>query len=109
MFAYIAVEAQRLVVASFAHALQLQEVNGKNRCVMKIAPHPFPNRNDFRIVCDSSQPDYFAHGVLCSCQKSGIPNSDFPMNSRRTSPVGAMTAPACASLNGRSMIKCFEN
>ena len=31
------------------------------------------------------------------------------MNSRSTSPVGAMTAPAWASRNSRSMLVCFEN
>ena len=31
------------------------------------------------------------------------------MNSRRTSPVGAMTAPACASRNSRSIFRCLEN
>ena len=31
------------------------------------------------------------------------------MNSRRTSPVGAITAPAWASRNSRSMTMCFEN
>src|SRR6266566_3197032 len=31
------------------------------------------------------------------------------MNSRSTSPVGAITAPACASRNRRSMLICFEN
>src|SRR5437764_3566063 len=31
------------------------------RFLVKIAPHPLPNRNHFRIVCDSSHPDCFAH------------------------------------------------
>ena len=31
------------------------------------------------------------------------------MNSRKTSPVGAMTAPAWASRKRRSMPVCFEN
>src|ERR1700704_4894796 len=37
MFAQVAVKAQRLVVASFAHALLLQEVNGKNRRVSAVS------------------------------------------------------------------------
>src|SRR5947209_3366652 len=31
------------------------------RFLVKIAPHSLPNRNHFRIVCNSSQPDCFAH------------------------------------------------
>src|SRR3954453_17175420 len=106
-------------------ALKEYNLNGKMRLLVEIAPHSLPNRNHFRMVCDSAYPDCLAHrchGSLSpvfdktlsvfpsvSSQKSGIPNSDFPMNSRRTSPVGAMTAPACASRNWRSMFKGFEN
>src|SRR5256885_16244313 len=31
------------------------------RFIVKVAPHPFPNRNHFRIVGDSSHPYCFAH------------------------------------------------
>src|SRR5437016_12549428 len=96
------------------------------RFLVKIAPDPLPNRNHLRIVCNSSQPDCFAHyastvpvkefdkntfSVFAGAwsQKSGIPNSDFPMNSRKTSPVGAMKAPACASRKRHTMLKCFDN
>src|SRR5258707_10605501 len=37
MLTYVAVKAQGLVVASFAHALLLQKVNGKNRCVSAVS------------------------------------------------------------------------
>src|SRR5258707_357770 len=37
MLAYVAVKAQRLVFASFAHALLLQEVNRKNRSVSAVS------------------------------------------------------------------------
>src|SRR5215472_14690975 len=37
MFAHIAVEAQRAVVSALTHALLLQKVNGKNRCVSAVA------------------------------------------------------------------------
>src|SRR5882757_8460237 len=37
MFAYVAVEAQRPVVASLAQALLLQKVDGKNRCVPAVS------------------------------------------------------------------------
>src|SRR6266700_2708565 len=37
MFSYVAVEAQRAVVPALAHALLLQKVNGKNRCVSAVS------------------------------------------------------------------------
>src|SRR5215469_11817352 len=37
-----------------------------------------------------------------------MPRTAFPMNSRSTSPVGAITAPAWASRNNRSTFICFE-
>src|SRR5206468_4190643 len=37
MFAYVAIEAQRLVVLSLAHALLLQKVNRKNRGVSAVS------------------------------------------------------------------------
>src|SRR5215469_8016614 len=37
VFAYVAVEAQRTVVASLAHVLLLEEMNRKNRCVPAVA------------------------------------------------------------------------
>src|SRR5258706_6953059 len=37
MLTYVAVKAQGLVVASFAHALLLQKVNGKNRSVSAVS------------------------------------------------------------------------
>src|SRR6266550_3188789 len=37
VFAQVAVKAQRLVVASFVHALLLQEINGKNRRVSAVS------------------------------------------------------------------------
>src|SRR5260370_6907289 len=36
MFSYVAVEAQRAVVPALAHAVLLQKVNGKNRCVSAV-------------------------------------------------------------------------
>ncbi len=42
-------------------ALKQNDLNGQMRFVVKVAPHPLPNRNHFRIVCNSSHPDCFAH------------------------------------------------
>src|SRR5207253_2386548 len=42
-------------------ALKEYDLNGKMRFLVKIAPHPLPNRNYFRIICNSSHPDCFAH------------------------------------------------
>src|SRR6266404_6481617 len=39
------------------------------RFLVKVAPHPLPNRYYFRIVCNSSQPDCFAHRLHASCQR----------------------------------------
>ena len=42
-------------------ALKQYDLNGKMRFLVKIAPHPFPNRDHFRIVCNRAEPDCFAH------------------------------------------------
>src|SRR5262249_46591562 len=82
------------------------------RLRMEVAPHAFPDRHHFRIVGDGSNPDRLAHDHLLARlrdQNSGIPSTARAMNSRRTSPVGAMMAPAWASRNSRSMPVFLEN
>ena len=41
--------------------LKENDLNGQVRFFVKVTPHPFPNRNHFRIVGYSSQPDCLAH------------------------------------------------
>src|SRR4051794_30712547 len=43
--------------------LKQDDLDRKMRFLVEIAPHPLPNGNYFRMVCDSSQPDCFAHNL----------------------------------------------
>src|SRR5271168_3969295 len=46
--------------------------------------------------------------AMVGCQNNGIPRTALAMKSRNTSTVAAITAPAWASRNSRSMPVCFE-
>src|ERR1700731_3079014 len=111
-------------------ALKQHDPNGEARFLVKVTSHALPDTHHLRIICDGTYPDRPAHASPVTlnilmrsialaprcqtaqpsrAQNSGIPKMALPMNSRRTSPVGAITAPACASRNSRSMAKCLEN
>src|SRR5262249_4900841 len=91
-------------------SLEQYDFNREPRLFLKVSAHAFPDCDDLRVVRDGAKPDGSkSHRVSPGQVKRGIPSSDLPMNSRSTSFVGAITAPACASLKKRSMPACRVN
>ena len=90
------VNARRGIIGSGEQCAYLRLVTLKQydlyrevRIFMEVASHAFPYCDHLRIVRDRTYPDRLAHN-----QNRGIPRIAFAINSRRTSPVGAITAPA---------------
>src|SRR5215472_2915865 len=88
-------------------ALEQDDLDRKIALLVKVAPHAFPDGDHLGVIGNGPHPDRPAHDHPPG-QKSGMPRIALPMNSRRTSPVGAITAPAWASRNSRSMAVCLE-
>ena len=54
-------------------ALEQHDLDRQMRLLVKVTAHPFPDRDDLRIVCDRAHPDRAAHGFhLCLLHKSAL-------------------------------------